>query len=269
MAFWYAVPNAACPASYPCGRILGLHPQGTLGIVLKRHSIRRNTTAFAALAVGVFFAAACLAASQGQQHWTVDSVLHQLDHEAKGFHSLTAGIEQTKVTVAVNDKSTEIGQIFVRRDEKMRIEFTQPDARTILRTGNDLFLYNPKIKRVEEYDLGKHRDLVDQFVLLGFGTSGSELQKGYLVALLGEETLDNHPVVKLELTPKSEEVRNQINKVHIWIDESTWLAAQQQFFETGSGDYFIIHYTNVVKNPTLSDEKFKPRWPRGVTRVKP
>ncbi|HUK30486.1 MAG TPA: outer membrane lipoprotein carrier protein LolA, partial [Candidatus Acidoferrum sp.] len=209
--------------------------------MLKKRSLRRNTTAFAAICVSLFFAAAGLAASQGQ-HWTTESVLRQLDHEAKGFHSLTANIEQTKVTVAVNDKSTETGQITVRRDDKMRIEFTQPDARTILRTGNDLYVYNPKLKRVEEYDLGKHRDLVDQFLLLGFGTSGSELEKGYLVTLLGEETLDNRQVVKLELTPKSEEVRNQITKVHIWIDESTWLAAQQQFFETGGGDYFIIHY---------------------------
>jgi outer membrane lipoprotein-sorting protein len=237
--------------------------------MLKKSSHRHSTGAFAALALAVFFAATGLAATQGQQHWTLESILHQLDHEAKSFHSLTANIEHTKVTVAVDDKSTETGQIAVRHDEKMRIEFTQPDARTILRTGNDLFVYNPKIKRVEEYDLGKHRALVDQFLLLGFGTSGSELEKSYLVALLGEESLDNHPVVKLELTPKSDDVRNQINKVHIWIDESTWLAVQQQFFETGGGDYFIIHYTNVVKNPNISDDRFKPRWPKGVTHVKP
>jgi outer membrane lipoprotein-sorting protein len=237
--------------------------------MLRIRSLRRNTTAFAAFCAAVCIAAAGLASTQGQQHWTTESVLRQLDHEAKSFHSLKASIEQTKVTVAVNDKSTETGQITVRHDDKMRIEFTQPDARTILRTGNDLFLYNPKLKRVEEYDLGKHLDLVDQFVLLGFGTSGTELGRGYLVVLLGEETLDNRPVVKLELTPRSPEVRNQINKVHIWIDESTWLAAQQQFFETGGGDYFIIHYSNVIRNPNLSDEHFKPHWPKGTTRVKP
>jgi outer membrane lipoprotein-sorting protein len=242
--------------------------QGIRGNMLKRLNFRRRTSACVALFVAVFLTAAGLAATQGQ-HWTLDSVLRQLDHEAKDFQSLTANIEQTKVTVAVNDKSVESGQISVRRDEKMRIEFTQPDARTILRTGNDLFVYDPKIKRVEEFDLGKHRVLVDQFLLLGFGTSGTELSKGYLVTLLGEESLDNHPVIKLELTPKSEDVRNQITKVHIWIDESTWLAVQQQFFETGGGDYFIVHYTNVVKNPHISDDRFKPHWPKGVTHVKP
>ncbi len=201
--------------------------------------------------------------------WSLDNILKQLDIEAKEFRSLQADLERTKVTVVVNDRSTETGQILVRRDGKMRIELTQPDPRTILRDGNELYVFNPKIKRVEQYDLGKHRALVDQFLLLGFGTPGSELKKSYLVTLLGEETLDKQKTVVLELTPKSDEVRNQVSKIHLWIDEATWLPAQQKFFETGSGDYFIIRYTNIVRNLRIADSSFKPRWPRGTTKVKP
>jgi len=208
-------------------------------------------------------------AVQGPGHWTLESTLRQLDNEARTFHSLTADMERTKVTVVVNDKSTESGKIFVRRDDKMRIEITTPDPKTILRSGNDLFLYNPKIKQVEEYDLGKHRALVDQFLLLGFGTSGSDLQKGYLVTMLGEEEVNKRQVVKLELTPRSDEARKQVSKIHIWLDENTWLPDQQQVFETGSGDYFLIRFTNVVRNPKLSDNEFKQHWPKGATRVKP
>ena len=223
-------------------------------------------------ALAVLVCMVCAAASfatQPQGHWTLELLLKQLDQEARSFRSLTADIDRTKVTVVVNDKSTESGKIFVRRDDKMRIEFNPPDEKTILRAGNELFLYNPKIKQVEEYDLGKHRALVDQFLLLGFGTSGSDLQKGYLVTLVGEEEVDNRQVLKLELTPKSDDARKQVSKIHIWIDESTWLPAQQQVFETGSGDYFLIRYTNVVRNPQLSDNQFKQHWPKGVTRVKP
>jgi outer membrane lipoprotein-sorting protein len=206
---------------------------------------------------------------QNQTNWTIDTVLRQLDTAAKEFRSLSADLERTKVTVVVNDRSTEAGQIFVRRDDKMRIELTQPDPRTILRDGNELCVFNPKIRRVEQYDLGKRRALVDQFLLLGFGTSGSDLKKSYLVTVLGEEMLDRQKVVLLELTPKADEVRNQISKIHLWIDQSTWLPAQQKFFETGSGDYFIIRYTNVVRNVHISDSRFKPRWPKGTTKIKP
>jgi outer membrane lipoprotein-sorting protein len=204
-----------------------------------------------------------------QANWTVDNVLKQLDSRAADFQSLTADLERTKVTVVVNDKSTESGQIWVRRDDKMRIELTQPDPRTILRDGDFFYLYNPKIHRVEEYNLGKKKSLVDQFLLLGFGTSGSLLREGYNISLQGEETLDDKKVLRLELLPKTNEVKKQLSKIDLWLDESSWLPLQQQFFETGSGDYFIIHYRKIERNARIPDSEFKPHWPRGTTRVQP
>src|SRR5579864_1378075 len=100
---------------------------------------------------------------------TLDDVLKQMDREQGQFQSLTASMERTKVTVVVNDHSTESGQIEVRRDGKMRIDLTSPDQKTILRDGDHIYIYTPKIRRVEEYDLGKRRDLIDQLLLLGFG----------------------------------------------------------------------------------------------------
>ena len=132
------------------------------------------------LSIGVSFPA-----TAAQSAWTADSVLHELDRTAKEFHSLSADVQRTKVTVVVNDHSTESGRIEVRGDDKMRIDLTEPDPRTILRDGDHLYLYNPKIRQVDEYDLSKHRDLVDQFWLLGFGTSGDTLKKNYLVTLPG------------------------------------------------------------------------------------
>ena len=206
-------------------------------------------------------------AAQGPRN--VDDILKLVDREAKEFQSLTADIERTKVTVVVDDHSTESGQMEVRRDDKMRIDLTAPVSRTILRDGDHLYVYTPKIQRVEEYDLSKHRALVDQFLLLGFGTSGDSLKASYLITLQGEETLGTQKVVRLELTPKSPDVRSEISKIDLWLDETTWLPAQQQFFETGSGDYFIIRYTNVSRNVRLPDSQFKPRWPGGVTKVRP
>jgi outer membrane lipoprotein-sorting protein len=204
-----------------------------------------------------------------QSSWTLDSVLKQLDAHAADFQSLTADLERTKVTVVVDDKSTESGQIWVRRDDKMRIEVTQPDARTILRDGDNFYIYNPKIHRVEEYNLGKKKSVVDQFLLLGFGTSGSSLKESYAITLQGEETLDNRKVVKLELLPKTEEVRKQLSKIQLWLDETSCLPLQQQFFETGSGDYFIIHYRNINRNIRIPDNEFKPHWPHGTSKVQP
>lgn len=223
-----------------------------------------------ALIVATLMAALALSASTpaAESALTVEAVLKQVDRQAKAFESLTANVERTKVTVVVDDRSTESGQMQVRRDDKMRIELTWPDPRTILRDGDHLFVYTPKMHQVEEYDLSKHRDLVDQFLLLGFGTSAESLKRGYLITVEGEETMDGQKVARLELTPKSEEVRRQISKIELWLDESNWLPAQQKFYETGTEDYFIIRYTNFARNVPLPDSRFKPHFP-GVTRVKP
>jgi outer membrane lipoprotein-sorting protein len=208
-------------------------------------------------------------ASQTAANWTIEGVLGMMDKSAQDFHTLTADIEHIKYTAVVKDTSTETGHIFVRRDEKMRIEIMKPDLRTILRTGDSLFIYNPKINRVEEYDLGKNRSMVDQYVLLGFGTKSDNIKKSYLVSVIGEEELDHKKTVVLELTPKSDQIRNQIIKIQMWIDEASWLPIQQKFFEAGSGDYFLFHYVNAMKNLKISDAKFKQDWPKSVTRVKP
>lgn len=204
-----------------------------------------------------------------QTSWTLENVLKQMDAQAADFHSLTADLERTKVTVVVNDKSTESGKIFVRTDEKMRIELSQPDARTILRDGDNFYVYNPKIHRVEEYNLGKRKSVVDQFLLLGFGTSGKSLKESYTIALQGEAVIDNQKVILLELLPKTDEVKHELSKILMWLDETTWLPVQQQFFETGSGDYSISRYKNVARNVRINDSEFKPHWPHGTTRVQP
>jgi len=207
--------------------------------------------------------------AQASANWTIEGVLGMMDKSAQDFHTLTADIEHIKYTAVVKDTSAETGHIFVRRDEKMRIEITKPDLRTILRTGDSLFVYNPKINRVEEFDLGKNRLMVDQYVLLGFGTKSDNIKKSYLVSVVGEEELDQKKTVVLELTPKSDQIRNQIIKIQMWVDEASWLPIQQKFFEAGSGDYFLFHYINAMKNLKIGDGKFKQDWPKSVSRVKP
>ena len=219
----------------------------------------------------LFATAIALGASAAQTtaKWTTEGVLEMMDKSAKDFRTLTADIENVKYTAVVQDKSTETGQIWVRHDQKMRIEFTKPEARTILRTGDSLFLYNPKLNRVEEYDLGKNRAMVDQYIRLGFGTKSEDLKKSYLVTVTGEEQLDNRKAIVVELTPKADQIRSQITRIQMWIDEASWLPIQQKIYETGSGDYILFHYTGMMKNLKINDSKFKQDWPKNASHEKP
>ncbi len=55
----------------------------------------------------------------------------------------------------------------------------------------------------------------------------------------------------------------------MWIDTGSWMPIQQKFFEANSGDYFIIHYTEMMKNLKIEDSRFKQDWPKNATKVRP
>jgi outer membrane lipoprotein-sorting protein len=219
--------------------------------------------------IGIASVAIGASTAQTGTRWTTAAVLEMMDRSAKDFRTLSADIENVKYTAVVKDTSIETGQIWVRHDQKMRIEFTKPEPRTILRTGDSLFIYNPKINRVDEYDLGKNRAMVDQYVRLGFGTRSEDIRKSYLVTVTGEEEFDHRKTVVVELTPKSDEIRRQISRIDMWIDEASWLPLQQKFYETGSDDYILFHYSNLMKNLKINDSRFKQDWPKDAVREKP
>jgi len=206
----------------------------------------------------------CARAARPQGKPTLESVLALMDNSAKDFRSLTAEIEHVKYTAVVKDTSIETGLIYVRKDDKLRIDFLKPDPRTILRNGDNLYIYTPKIGRVEEFNIGKNRAMADQYLVLGFGTKSDSLRKNYAVKFLGEEDLDGRKMALLELIPKAEEVHKQIEKIEMWVDEASWMPMQQKFFETGSGDYFMSRYKAVMKNLKIGDSKFKPDWQKGT-----
>jgi outer membrane lipoprotein-sorting protein len=230
----------------------------------------RKTALFALiLLLGWLELPASAGSSQNSGKLTLDYVLTMMDRSADDFRSLTAALDHVKYTAVVKDTSTESGEIYVRKDSKLRIDFISPDPRTIIRNGDNLYIYTPKINRVEEYNIGKNRSLADQYLALGFGTRTEALKKSYDVSLAGEEDLDGRKMALVELVPRSDEVRKQITKIVMWVDEASWLPVQQKFVEAGSGDYFLSRYRNVMKNLKIGDGKFKADWPKGTKIEKP
>jgi outer membrane lipoprotein-sorting protein len=207
--------------------------------------------------------------SQATTKLTLEYVLTMMDKSADDFKSLTAALDHVTYTALVKDTSTESGEIYVRKDSKMRIDFIQPDPRTILRNGDNLYIYTPKVNRVEEYNIGKNRALADQYLALGFGTRTDSLKRNYEITLVDEEELDAQKMAVIDLVPHSDEVKKQITKIRMWVDEASWLPVQQKFFEAGSGDYFLSRYKNVMKNLKIGDGKFKADWPKGTKIDKP
>jgi outer membrane lipoprotein-sorting protein len=198
-------------------------------------------------------------------------ILSHMNERGNHLRTVAASLEYTKVTVLVNDKSTEYGQLFFHKGRKSKnpeicIEIQKPESKTILFKKNKAEIYLPKINQIQEYNLERHSGLVQQFLLLGFGSETSELRKSYNLRFLKEEDMGGGTTAALELVPRKESLAAQVSKIQIWVSEESWLPVQQQFFESG-GDYLIARYTAIRVNRAIASSTFEIHPAKGVKRI--
>src|SRR5581483_369692 len=97
-------------------------------------------------------------------------------------------------------------------DLQALIDFVEPPEarRTISFSGRIVRIYIPRSKLVQVIDLGKNGEEIEQFVMIGFGTSGTELAKAFTVEALGTESLNGQMTAKLSVIPKSENAKKYV-----------------------------------------------------------
>jgi outer membrane lipoprotein-sorting protein len=202
----------------------------------------------------------------------LEATLAKVDQAAVSFRGLTADLHKVSHTAVINEDTVDDGAMLVKRpkpkDLRMLVEIKQPDPKTVAIAGRKVEIYYPKINTVQEYDAGKSRALLDQFLLLGFGSTAADLQSGYNITAGGAETVAGQKAQRLDLVPKSKEVLTHVRKVELWISDSTGLAVQQKFHMPG-GDYTLATYSNSKLNPNLPDSALKLNLPKGVKRETP
>lgn len=209
-----------------------------------------------------------LAACAMQAAETLPDILTRLDTAAAAFKGMTAQIKRLDHTAVINDTSEERGAVALQKTPKgVRglIENTFPDKKTMSFAGRQFQFYLPKINTIQIYDIGKRRDQVDQFLVLGFGTSGKELQKSYTVKLTGADTLNGVKASKLDLVPKSAEALELFQRLELWIPEGGSHAIQQKVHLKG-GDYKLMTYTDIKINPPLTEASFDLKAPKNAKK---
>lgn len=212
----------------------------------------------------------CFAFGLSAHAATVEDVLAELDAAAPKFTGMTADLTRVSYTKVLDEKATESGQIALKkqgRDMQVLITLTKPDEKLVGFRGRKAEIYYPKLKTVQEWDLGKHGNMIDQFLLVGFG-SGKDLKAAYAIKYAGEETIAGQKAHKLELTPSAPEIKEKLRRVELWMSEHGNHPVQQRFVEP-SGNYYMATYSNVKLNPSLTDDAIRLKLPKGVKREHP
>lgn len=205
----------------------------------------------------IFFAISCaLAFAQNAQ---LENVLNLMDKTAANFKTVETSFVWDQYQKVVDEHDTQEGTMYFRRsgqNVETAADITKPDKKYVLFTGGTVQVYQPKIDQITKYNAGKNRAAFESFLVLGFGGRGHDLQKSFEVKYGGTETIDGTPTYKLELTPKTQRVKNLFQTITLWIDQARGVSVQQKFVEP-SGDYRLASYKNIKMNEKLPPDVFK------------
>ncbi len=200
---------------------------------------------------------------------TSEEIRARMDQASAKFLQMTADVQQTTHTAVLNEDNTVSGMVRMRRtptgEIQELVELTKPDQKFYSFEKRKLRIYTPKINTIQEIDLRAHGDQLDQFLSLGFGTSGKELAKEYKVEVIADNKVPRTTL--LELRPLDPEVQKYLKKIDLWITDENY-PVQEKLWEP-SGDTILVNYSDVHINPHVTPSAFELHTAPNPTVVHP
>ena len=118
------------------------------------------------------------------------------------------------------------------------------------------------------YDTTKYTTVMEQYLLLGFGTTAEELGKAYATKVSGTETVGSVETTRIELTPKSAQALELVRRIELWIPVGQSNPIQEKITKA-SKDTILVAYSDIKVNPALADSAFELKLPPGVKKLRP
>src|SRR5271157_2697818 len=214
----------------------------------------------------------CVVAATIAPAQNLESVLTSMDKAAANFRTAQCDFVWDQYQKVVDDHDYQKGTMYFRRqgnDVQMAANITSPAKKYLLFTGDLVSVYEPSINQVTQYNPGKNKADFQSFLVLGFGGRGHDLEKSFDLKFAGMEQAQGVNAAKLELTPKSQRVKNMFELITLWIDPALGVSVQQKFQAPISGDYRLAKYTNIQLNPKIPGDVFKLKTTGHTKVIKP
>ncbi len=189
---------------------------------------------------------------------TLDKTLRQMDAASARFQSAEADLKWEIFEKVVRDTTTQTGSIYFQRTKSgtdMGAIITTPSLKYLHFANGKGALYDAVSKKLTPFDAGQNRGRAESFLTLGFGGSGKDLERAWIVSPQGNETIDGMLTVKLDLIPKDPATAQTFTHVLVWIDTSRAISLKQQFF-TPEGDTRTTYYTHIRYNTAVDIRKY-------------
>lgn len=188
------------------------------------------------------------------------SVLMELNAAAARFHSTSATFEfDTEQTDPIPDRDVQTGTVYYSRKGaafEMGVHIDKdngkPVPKVIVVSGGVFKMFE---KLTNQVTTSKRVSKYENYLVLGFGASGNDLEQKWNLRYLGSEVLNGVKVSKLELIAKEPEVLKLFPKVTIWLDTERGVSLKQ-YFDEGQGQSRTCTYSNIKVNQALPGDAF-------------
>jgi outer membrane lipoprotein-sorting protein len=203
----------------------------------------------------------------------LQKVITELNIASAKFVSAQADFAWDQFTAVVQDHEIQTGTIYFERKKGvilMAADLKQANGKdapkTVVYDGAEVNLYEPTIKQLTTMKAGANRGQFESFLTLGFGGSGTDMEKNWKVSLLGIEPMDGVSVAKLDLVPKEQKVLEMFTHVTIWVEPSRGINHKQIFYQP-SGDLRTTTYKNIRYNTPVPADVFQIKPAPGTNHV--
>lgn len=164
--------------------------------------------------------------------------------------TVSAAFVETTTSTLLKAPLVARGTLVGRRPNQVRLVYTGADARTVVVNGNTLAVDWPARGLKETRDVGGTMRRAQRFFTL---SSPAELRKHFDVA--AADAPDRPGAWRVTFTPKRKQMRDGVQRVHLWIDQAS-LVLQALKMEYPGGDTRLMEFTDVRLNPPVAADAF-------------
>ncbi|MCX6356491.1 MAG: outer membrane lipoprotein carrier protein LolA [Candidatus Aureabacteria bacterium] len=191
---------------------------------------------------------------------STEAILKKMESAGKTLSCLKADFTQVRTYALFDEKKESSGTILYKKPGMMVWKYNAPDNSAIYIKGKSALMYLPDINQVQKVSLAQDRKT--ESLLIGFGNTAEEITRNF-TARSSTEPGGCH---LLELTPKSEELKSQFQKLRLSIDPKRWVPVRSERFEQG-GDRTVFTFSRVMTDVVLKDDLFEFTAPKGAEIV--
>ena len=216
------------------------------------------------LLIALLIGIAAVPMSKSQANGKLDEILANMQKAAGNITTIQARMDQVKRDLQIGGSEKYSGEIFFKHvakgNDKVKIVYSIPKGQTIWVVGETITLYQAEINQAIVTTRSAAASKGDEFAFIATPyTSIPELKRQYEIVYVG----DDQGLAKLDLTPKA---KSSIQKLTLWVDQSTWLPVKYTVFEPKAATTFTLN--GLSKNKGVSDSTFKVDLPKGTKVVR-